>query len=80
MDRRRFLALSLAAADSFANRAHGRARMVPRWDGDKLRHVSAAVTIDGRELPVETILARARLGDTDATIPHEKNTNRWKYT
>lgn len=69
---RLFVALCLAAGQ--------RARMVPRWEGNKLRHVSAAVTLSGREYPVETILARARLGDTDATIPHEKNTNRWKYT
>lgn len=57
-----------------------RARMVPRWEGQTLRHVSAAVTIDGRELAVETILARARLGDTAETIPQEKETKRWRYT
>lgn len=57
-----------------------RARMVPRWEGETLRHVSAAVTIDGRELPVETILARARLGDAAEDVPHEKGKNRWAYT
>lgn len=57
-----------------------RARMVPKWEGDKLRHVSAAVTIAGRELAAETILARARLGDTADTIPTEKDTKRWRYS
>lgn len=57
-----------------------RARMVPKWEGETLRHVSAAVTLGGRELAVETILARARLGDTAERIPTEKDTKRWLYT
>lgn len=57
-----------------------RARMVPRWDGETLRHVSAAVTIDGKELAAETILARARLGETAEQVPEEKGTHRWRYT
>lgn len=69
---RLFVALCLAAGL--------RARMVPKWEGETLRHVSAAVTIGGRELAVETILARARLGDRAENIPTEKDTKRWLYT
>lgn len=69
---RLFVALCLAAGL--------RARMVPRWEGETLRHVSAAVTINGRELAVETILARARLGETAEQVPTEKGTHRWRYT
>lgn len=69
---RLFVALCLAAGL--------RARMVPRWEGETLRHVSAAVTINGRELAVETILARARLGELAEHVPHEKGAHGWRYT
>jgi len=69
---RLFVALCLAAGL--------RARMVPKWDGAILRHVSAAVVLAGKEYPVETILARARLGDTETTVPTEKESRRWLYT
>lgn len=48
-----------------------RARMVDRWAGDTLEHVSAAVKFGGQEWPVETILARARLGETAEDVPTE---------
>lgn len=57
-----------------------RARMVPRWEGETLRHVSAAVTLEGKERPVETILGRARLGEVAEQIPTEKGSARWLYT
>ncbi|MBK8997446.1 MAG: hypothetical protein IPM35_17090 [Myxococcales bacterium] len=69
---RLFVALCLAAGL--------RARMVPRWEGEVLRHVSAAVTIGGRELAVETILSRARLGEVAEQVPHEKGAHGWRYT
>lgn len=69
---RLFVALCLAAGL--------RARMVPRWEGETLRHVSAAVTIGGRELAVETILARARLGEVAEQVPYEKGAHGWRYT
>lgn len=55
------------------------ARMVPEWKGDRLAHVYAAVRLDGRELPVETTLARARLGDAPRSIPKESD-GKWKHT
>lgn len=52
---RTFCALCLAAGIS--------AEMRPRWLGDELSHVYAAVKLDGRWHTVETTLARARIGD-----------------
>ena len=62
------------------------ARMLPRWIGGNLRHVSAEVFVRGplersaRWWPVETILDRARLGDTAEAIPVEIDTGRWAQT
>lgn len=53
------------------------ARMVPRWRGDVLTHVSAEVRLRGEWVPVETTLARARLGDVAETVPYETGTERW---
>jgi transglutaminase-like putative cysteine protease len=53
------------------------AEMVPRWEGEKLAHVSARVWITGGWPPVETILARARLGETAESVPFEKGKNEW---
>ena len=53
------------------------ARMVPRWRGSQLSHVSAEVYVQGplerasRWWPVETILDRARIGDVAESIPLE---------
>lgn len=55
------------------------ARMVPRWKGNWLAHVYAEVTIRDRVYPVETILARARLGDRAEEVPVEK-TGKWMFT
>lgn len=56
------------------------ARMVPWWDpvsGD-LQHVSAELLIGSEWRPAETILARARLGESFHTVPVEPN-GVWKY-
>lgn len=55
-------------------------KMVPGWRGERLQHVSAAVELDGKWEPVELTLARARIGDTPATVPREKATGKWKRT
>lgn len=60
---RLFVALCLAE--------HIPARMVSKWIGAELSHVSAIVTIDGKDLPVELTLARARLGDLPRDVPRE---------
>lgn len=56
------------------------ARMVDHWkptaheDGaERLAHVSAEVSLDGRWLPVELTLARARLGERGEEVPKERN-------
>ena len=54
--------------------------MVPTWHGDQLQHVSAEVELDGQWLPVETTLARARLGDRAADVPGERKDGKWKLT
>lgn len=63
------------------------ARLVPWWhnetderglEGD-LDHVSAETMLDGRWVHLETILARARLGDEARDIPTEPN-GRWAYS
>jgi len=57
------------------------ARMRPLWrrsaDGDKLQHVSAEVLLGGRWQPVETTLARARLGEEPERVPKEAHTGQW---
>lgn len=57
------------------------ARMRPIWDGDgeRLRHVFGEVTLEGKPYAVETILARARLGDEPYSVPTEKS-GTWRYT
>lgn len=55
------------------------ARTVPHWRNDQLAHVSGAFTSDGATwIPVETTLTRARLGDTQETIPKETETGQWQ--
>lgn len=68
---RLFVALCLAAGLS--------ARMVPRWSGARLAHVSAAVRLGGKWWHAETTLARARLGEREDAIPKEKD-GKWKTT
>ena len=61
------------------------ARMRPLWrwspehQAERLAHVSAEVFLDNRWWPVETILARARLGDEPEQVPKEINTGRWRH-
>lgn len=69
---RLFVALCLAAGL--------RASLVPLWRGPALAHVSAEVWLNGKPTAVETILARARLGDRGESVPFEKTSNRWAYT
>lgn len=56
------------------------ARMVPVWKNGQLAHVYAEVTIRERVYPVETILARARLGERASDVPVEKKTGKWLFT
>lgn len=59
------------------------AHLVPWWSPTTghLAHVSAEVAIDGRWVPVETILARARLGDAHARVPTESESGKgWLYS
>lgn len=60
---------------------HLQAKMVDWWSTQTraLQHVSAEVAINGHWVPVETILARARLGETFATVPVEPTTGKWLY-
>lgn len=52
---------------------------VPHWTNDRLAHVSGAFSADGATwLPVETTLTRARIGDTQETIPKETETGKWE--
>jgi transglutaminase-like putative cysteine protease len=74
---RMFVALCLAAGIE--------AEMVPRWMGDKLAHVYARcrVTAPGQRVPswqyAETILRRARLGETSDNVPRELETGKWLF-
>jgi transglutaminase-like putative cysteine protease len=64
------------------------ARMVPYWERpgeplkprgeptEKLAHVAAEVYLNGAWIPVETTLARARLGELGTYVPKE-STGRW---
>lgn len=64
------------------------ARMVPYWEregqpltpwGDptkKLAHVAAEVYLNGKWIPVETTLSRARVGELGMQVPKEKS-GRW---
>jgi hypothetical protein len=62
------------------------ARMVPRWQQGRLRHVSAEVWSERPPdlrpcwRPVETILDRARLGDVAEAVPVEIDTGHWAQT
>ena len=73
-----FVALCLAAG------LH--AEMCPLWRGDVLGHVFAKVFVQGpydrgpRWYNAETILARAKLGDTKEQVPGEKDTGGWRYS
>lgn len=53
------------------------ARVVPRWTGGRLSHVSAEVQIFGSWVPVELTVARARLGDVAEDVPVETETGKW---
>ncbi len=48
-----------------------KANMVPHWKGPVLAHVSAEIEIDGKMVPVELTLARARLGETPHDVPRD---------
>lgn len=63
-----FVALCLAAGVP--------AEMVPHWDGEYLRHVSARAGLKGAWFPVELTLSRARLGEQGTSVPKEQN-GRW---
>ncbi len=52
------------------------AKLEPHWHDGLLKHVSALVN-HGGWIPVETILTRARLGDTPDSVPVEKDTGKW---
>lgn len=77
---RLFVALALASGLQ--------ARIVPRWrpalagpqtpKARTLSHVSAEVAIDGKWLPVELTLSRARLGEIGEQVPKELATGKWK--
>ena len=54
------------------------ARVRPRWRDGTLQHVSAEAFVDNRWLPVETTLARARVGEVPEDVPKESNTGRWR--
>jgi transglutaminase-like putative cysteine protease len=56
------------------------AEMVPHWDGDYLRHVSAKAGLRGKWVSVELTLARAKLGDDGPHVPKEVETGRWATT
>jgi hypothetical protein len=74
---RLFVALCLAAGLE--------AEMVPRWRGIQLAHVWGRVKVRGpgdsqaRWWDAETILRRARLGDTSDNVPKEIETGRWLF-
>jgi len=57
-----------------------RARLEPRWHGARLDHVSAVVELDGRAVELETILSRARLGESGEQVPVEIHSRRWAYS
>lgn len=70
---RLFVALCLAV------RLH--AEMVPHWSKDEngaddLSHVSAEVDLEGKKVPVELTLSRARLGEIPKDVPRE-TTGHW---
>jgi transglutaminase-like putative cysteine protease len=55
-----------------------RARMMPMGNrAGMLQHVYAAVEVDGKWLPVETTLRRARIGDEPRSVPFEKGKKEW---
>lgn len=80
---RLFVALCIASGQN--------ARMVPYWRGadgkltpwgtdrGKLDHVAAELFYNGRWIPVETTLARARLGETGDQVPKDAN-GKWKLS
>lgn len=72
-----FVALCLAR--------HIDAEMVPRWKGENLAHVYAKCLV---KMPhaagktwqfAETILRRARLGETSDNVPKEPETGKWMF-
>lgn len=72
-----FVALCLAGGVSAA--------MVPRWTGPMLAHVYGSAWLKGpkdtepRWWFAETILRRARLGETSDTVPREPDTGKWLF-
>lgn len=55
------------------------AEMCDIWKGERLAHVYARVLLDGKWLPVELTLARARLGDDPRAVPKEAD-GKWLRT
>jgi transglutaminase-like putative cysteine protease len=55
------------------------AKMMPLWENGNLKHVYAAVMINGKWYPAETTLSRARLGDMPRSVPKEKD-GKWLRT
>lgn len=55
------------------------ARLVPLWldEGRYLKHVYAEVSLDDKWTPVETILRRARVGETYKAVPKESGSAKW---
>jgi hypothetical protein len=62
-----------------------RAEMVDRWKNEQLAHVYARTLVagPGQRAPTwsyaETILRRARLGETSDQVPTEKDTGKWLF-
>lgn len=54
-----------------------KAEMQPLWRGSMLQHVYARVRLNGKWLPVELTLSRARIGDLPKDIPKEERTGKW---
>lgn len=55
------------------------ARMAGEVQGERLAHAWAEVLVRGRWLPLETTLARARLGDPPRSVPKETS-GQWRYS
>lgn len=50
-----------------------RARMVPYWSGQTLRHVAGEVLLGGHWLPCDPTAARARVGEVYTQVPRESD-------
>lgn len=53
--------------------------MMPLWEKNNLKHVYAAVRLNGKWYPAETTLSRARLGDWPRNVPKESD-GKWART